>query len=400
MELDAGLLVIPLSPFDLAIKVPSWPRGLEHPAEALIIRRTIPMTDPASPRILLTGATGFIGGTVLDQLLKSSHPMLADTTITILVRDAARAATFSSAFGSRVELVIYEGLDDIETTHAIASQHDIVINMTLGFHTASAQALFRGLAQRKVETKRDVYMIQLSGASNLADQPITGAYLEHREFDDVADDVYAYERMRENLRPYHQRTTELEVIDKGLELGVKTLVMMPPLIFGKGTGLFNQISVQIPVYVEAALYHGKGVVVGEGKGEIDHVHVEDLAALYEIVLLEILENGGSRLPQGRKGIMFAANGRHTWMEVASGVAHAVFNDDSVEGLSLEDAARAFQSYADLVGGDLTELELGLCSNSRTVPSVAKSLGWKPTRGKDKWLQGFREDVDAVSQRTK
>lgn len=57
--------------------------------------------------------------------------------------------------------------------------------------------------------------------------------------------------------------------------------MLPP-IFGKGTGAFNRASVQIPVHIEAALWCGRGVVSGEGTGELDHVHVEDLATLYEI----------------------------------------------------------------------------------------------------------------------
>lgn len=148
---------------------------------------------------------------------------------------------------------------------------------------------------------------------------------------------------------------------------------MPPLIYGKGTGLLNRASVQIPVYVEAALQYGKGVVVGEGKGQVDHVHVRDLAALYEIVVREILNNRGQRLPQWRRGIMFAGNGRHTWMEVAERVAETLFDDSSVERVSIEEGAKAFKSYADLVGGDLIEIELGLCSNSRSVASLAKSL---------------------------
>lgn len=354
-------------------------------------------------RILLTGATGFIGGTVLHHLLSSILPGLKSNnfTITLLLRDASRAATYTAAWGIRIHTVVYGGLDDIENTTTAASQHDLVINMTLGFHAASAQALIRGLAQRKAETGRDVYMIHLSGASNLSDQPVTGAYLEEHEFDDIKDDVYEYERMRNGLRPYHQRTTELGVIDKSLELGIKTLVMMPPLVFGRGEGLFNRVSVQIPIYVEAALKQGQAVMIGDGKGELDHVHVEDLASLYAIVVNEILEDGGKRLPQGKKGIIFASNGRHTWKEVAQRVAFAWKGDDQVTSLSLEEGAKVFKSYIDLVGGeDLTELELGLCSNSRSVASIARSLGWEPTRGETEWIRGFRDDVDAVLQKQK
>ena len=113
-------------------------------------------SGPRKPplRILLTGATGFIGGTVLHHLLTSTLPNLASKhfTLTVLVRDRSHAEAFTAAWGIRVHAVVYGGLDDLEKTTLIASQHDLVINMTLGFHAASAQALLAGLAQRKAET--------------------------------------------------------------------------------------------------------------------------------------------------------------------------------------------------------------------------------------------------------
>src|SRR5689334_13797973 len=127
-----------------------------------------------SPKILLTGATGFIGGTILTQLLTSSSPELEKPKITCLLRGNDRAAKLTEKYGDRVHPVIYQGLDDLSTTVDIASQHDIVINTTDGYHAASAQALVRGLAQRKKETGRPVWMIHTSGTSNLSDRPITG----------------------------------------------------------------------------------------------------------------------------------------------------------------------------------------------------------------------------------
>jgi hypothetical protein len=90
------------------------------------------------------------------------------------------------------------------------------------------------------------------------------------------------------------------------------------------------------------------------------------------------------------------------MEVAQRVNEALSGEEGrVVSLSLEEGAEAFKGYVDLVGGeDLTELELGLCSNSRSVASVARSLGWKPSRGEEDWIKGFRDDVEAVLQRRK
>lgn len=69
------------------------------------------MANPTSssnpPRVLLTGATGFVGGSVLTQLLGSTSPSLRSAPITCLVRGAGRAAKLKAAYGERVNLVLY-----------------------------------------------------------------------------------------------------------------------------------------------------------------------------------------------------------------------------------------------------------------------------------------------------
>ncbi|KAI2624287.1 NAD dependent epimerase/dehydratase family protein [Hypoxylon sp. NC1633] len=356
----------------------------------------------ASPQILLTGATGYIGGSVLTSLLNSPSPVLSAATITCLVRGQDRAVKLTSAYGDRVRPVVYKDLDDIEATVAAAAQHDVVINATLGYHPASAQALLRGLAQRKASTGRDVWMIQTSGTSNLADRPVTRIWVEDqegREFDDATDDVYGYEKDRETDKPYLQRTTELGVVDTGLELGVKTLVIMSPTIFGTGTGLFHNTSIQIPAYTLCVLRHGHAVVVGDGKGVWDHVHMKDLADLYLIMVWQIVEKGGESVPSGKKGIIFSGNGRHSWLEMTQAVAATLHEEGKIAGpqvqsIGVPEAAKVLSLY---LGGVENEeyIELGFASNARTVSSVARNLGWKPTRGEDAWKEALRHDVKYV-----
>ena len=344
--------------------------------------------SPAKPKILLTGATGYIGGSVLTQLLESRHPALQETPITCLVRGAERIAKLNTEYGRKVNPVLFKDLDDLARSEDVASQHDIVVNTTLGYHPASAAALVKGLAKRKQQTGRDVYMIHTSGTSNLADQPITKQYLHEpgKVFDDAKDDVYGWEKERNAASPYGQRTSELGVIDTGLELGVKTLVIMSPTIYGIGTGLYNRSSIQVPGYVQATIENGQAVVVGEGKGIWDNVHIADLADLYALCLLNVLEKDGSDLPWGIEGIIFSENGTHTWRELAEGVAEAAHAADKISSpevkrVSLEDAAKVMK----FTGGDTQLVELGFSSNSRTKGTVAREgIGWKPSRGKQNW----------------
>ena len=333
----------------------------------------------------------------MTHLLRSDHPALKNATVTCLVRGEDRIGKLNSAYGARVRLELYKDLDDTERTIEVASQHDIVINTTLGFHPESAAALVKGLAQRKQATGNDVFMIHTSGTSNMTDRPITGQYLEpdpKRIFDDAKDDIYSYEKYRNEQQAYGQRTSELGVIDASIETGVKTIVVMSPTIYGVGTGHFNKSSIQVPAYVQATLKNGQGVVVGEGNGEWDNVHVEDLAELYELVLLDCLEKKGADLPFGKKGIMYSGTRRHTWRELAEGVAEAAhkagkIQSPEVKSVNLEEAIALFPH------GDALRVELGLSSNSRTEASVAKELGWKPARGEEAWRMGFTEEVDAA-----
>ncbi|OTA58351.1 NAD dependent epimerase/dehydratase family protein [Hypoxylon sp. EC38] len=354
------------------------------------------MASSESPKILLTGATGYIGGTVLTYLLNSSSPALKATTISCLVRGADRATKLTAAYGSRVNPILYKDLDDIDATVAAASQHDIVVSTTNGFHAASAQALIRGLAQRRAKTGRDVWMIHTSGTSNLGDRPISKKWVEpeRREFDDAKDDIYGYEKEREEKeRPYAQRTTELGVVDTGLELGVKTLVIMSPTIFGFGTGLFNKLSIQLPTLVRAFLRNKRAVVLDDGKRMWDHVHVEDLAELYLLIVKRILEQGGEGLPTGKKGIIFSSNGRHSWLEVSQGIADACYEEGQLADRQVQSVGIQEMAKLSVWEEDIAELSVG--SDSKTIPSVARSLGWKPTRGDEAWKREFRDVVKAV-----
>ena len=184
----------------------------------------------AAPKVLLTGSSGYIGGSILTQLLESRDPNIKDITISCLVRRQEQADLLSSTYGERVNPVLFADLDDSETIIDVASKHDIVINTTLGYHPGSAASLVLGLAKQKATTGKDVFMLHTSGTSNLADQPVSKKYLEKdpdRVFSDH-DDIYAYEHERNAMQPYGQRTSELGVIDEGMKSGVKTLVIMSP----------------------------------------------------------------------------------------------------------------------------------------------------------------------------
>jgi nucleoside-diphosphate-sugar epimerase len=345
----------------------------------------------APTKVLITGVTGFIGGTILSHLLSSPNPATKDLEISVLTRDDDRAKSFSSA---NLKVHTIHDLDDSAAIIAAASENDIAIHTASGYHHGSAKALIEGLAKRKEENPNaEVYYIHTSGTSNLGDRPISKTFLESRTFSDKDPDIYHYLKKREEIEKYAQRTTDLVVVEAGKSGHVPTTIIMSPTIYGLGSGKFNRLTIQYPVQMKSALKEGRAEYIGDGKGVWNFVHVLDLAQLYEIVLLDWIE-GRRNVPVGEKGIIFSGTGTFVWKEVAEGIAKAGFEmgklkDVETRSVSLEEAARKW------LRGNEQLCELGFASNSRSRAEIGRELGWRPTRTKEDWERSFRDEFEEV-----
>jgi len=367
------------------------------------------MTTQAPKKILLTGATGYIGGSVLTTLLNSTVPSLKEAPITLLLRGKDRADAFTTKYGDRVKPILYEGMDDLDRTIEVAAQHDIIINTTMGDHPGSSAALVKGLAQRKKSTDSEPWIIHTSGTSNVGDRPITNP-VPIREWDDSKDDVYSFEKELQAKEPYGQRTSELAVVDTGLELGIKTLVIMSPVIYGIGTGLYKKIGASM-FFLRGIVSAGSGLVVGKGDGVWNHVHIEDVADLYVLILRKLVENGGAGVPSGKKGIIFSANGDHSRLEqtkdaVEGASKHGLISDTTISHIDLDEGAEKFgpslgiTNVRDNMEAARSFVETAFVSNARTVATVARNLGWKPSKGEDAWKQHDSEDAEVIKKEGK
>jgi uncharacterized protein YbjT (DUF2867 family) len=99
-------------------------------------------------RILFTGATGYIGGSVLQQLLV--HPQAASFDIISYSRNAERAQKLEREFGVKSVLGTLDDVQKIEDTAAAA---DVVFHFAdSADHLASAQAIIRGLKRKHAES--------------------------------------------------------------------------------------------------------------------------------------------------------------------------------------------------------------------------------------------------------
>lgn len=162
---------------------------------------------------------------------------------------------------------------------------------------------------------------------------------------------------------------------------VKTAVIAPPTIYGRGRGPGNQRSIQVYALAARTLKDGQAPLLGRGLTEWDNVHIYDLSDLYVLFLGAIAANDKSLDKElwGTNGYFLAENGTHIWGEVSKQVAEAAFDQGYIKTKELKP----------LPVGELKAGEFTWGRNSRgDAKRARKYLGWKPTKN-------LKDEISAI-----
>ncbi|WP_394824599.1 NAD-dependent epimerase/dehydratase family protein [Pendulispora albinea] len=281
--------------------------------------------------IFVTGASGFIGGSVAAKLARSGH------TVRGLERRAERAQELQK-FG--IEPVIGT-LDDRARLIEQARWADAVINAADSDHRGAVEALLDGLeGSGKV-------LIHTSGSSIVGDA--SGGVL--------SNDVYSEDHLPEPTADKAPRVAIDRLVLAAKDRGIASTVLCNTLIYGHGLGV-GRDSVQLPRLVAQARKSGVVRYVGPGTNVWSNVHIEDVVDLY----LRVLE----KKPRG--AFYFVENGEASFQDMARAIAKAL-NLGEAQSWPL---ANAIEEW----GYEHASYALG--SNSRVRGQRARAeLGWAP-----------------------
>lgn len=282
--------------------------------------------------IFLTGAAGYIGGSVARRLLRDGH------TVRGLIRDESRAADLAEL---GIEPVI-GSLEDEALLKREAQAASAVIHTASSDHLPAVQALLSGL------TDSNKPFLHTSGSSVIGDDA---------EGNQVSDAIYD-EDTPFLVAPMKQPRRDIELHVLGAtQFGVRSMVVSPGNIYGTGTGL-NPRSVQIPYLVDQAKESGIVRIVGAGINRWSNVHIEDVAELYVLALKNA--PGGS--------YFFVENGEDSFIDIAHAISRRL-ELDRIESWTVEQATQRWgQMHARYTFG----------TNSRVRAKRAREvLGWTP-----------------------
>ncbi|KAJ3150036.1 hypothetical protein HDU86_006760 [Geranomyces michiganensis] len=322
---------------------------------------TAASSSTTKPKVLLTGATGYIGGTVLDALIKTGN-----YDITALVRDDERAAAVTRALPS-IKCAV-AGYTDYSAMEAAAAAADIVV------HTAesadqmdAAKALIRGLKRSSGSSPR-VYL-HTSGTGVLSDQAMGGPANPHVHSDVDMTDIDALA----DSQP-HRSVDKVILEAAGNNNNLRTAIICPPLIYGLGSGAFNTHSQQVPALIKAALKQGRAVHAGAGDNLWPNVHVRDLGRAFVTVLERVLAND-PHAPVNRHGYYFVENGEHNFRALVSDIALALEKRGVGDGKPHSLGGK--KEIEEVFGAGYPDGSHMLAGNSRCRAVLLRRLGWKP-----------------------
>ncbi len=281
-------------------------------------------------KIFITGATGYIGGSLAHRLIAEGHQ------VTGLVRSETRAEQARA----RGIVPLLGTLDDGELLDQAARAADAVIDAASADHPASAEALLAAL-EGSGKT-----LLRTSGSS------IVGTRAGGESVEDVFDEDTPF-------TPTPARAPRVALDGKvRAASGLRAIVIAPSLIYGRGRGV-NPDSIQVPWLIALAKKHGVPKHLGPGANIWSNVHIDDLVDLYLLAL--------DRAPAG--AFYFAENGENSMREVGAAIGRSLGQDGRTEAMTLEEASAEW-------GAGPASNTMG--SNSRVRAARARQeLGWAP-----------------------
>lgn len=323
-------------------------------------------------KIFITGATGYIGGTVLDKLLHASHQ--GKWEITALTRSESTIPKFKEIGVTP----LIGGLDDTEILTKAASEADVVLHLADADHLPSAKALVQALNSSSTGGRRKIY-IHCSGTGILIDEA-RGEYASDKIYND--QDIESIHAI-----PITQLHRDVDTYIFENSQNFDSIIVAPPTIHGIGTGPFKRISQQIPKLISTYIKYGKAATLGKGLNVWNNVHVEDLGDFFALLLQKALEGKAS---VGKEGFYFCESGEHQLKDVVAKVGEVLYKRKLIS------QAEPVQWTTEEVNEHLGQYGwLAIASNSRCKSDRARALGWKPTGTRGSVFDSIEAEVDYV-----
>ncbi|KAF2173683.1 hypothetical protein M409DRAFT_48623 [Zasmidium cellare ATCC 36951] len=311
--------------------------------------------------VFLTGATGFVGGTILHCLSKT-HP---DIHIKALIRQEEVAKELESVYPNLTAVI--GDLSLLPLLRRTAAEVDFVIHAG-GDNVPAVCVMIEGLA-RNTDNATTVSprprLISITGPRSLIDlsKPITGNLDPgSRPWSDITD----AEKILSVPEDRIHADADQAIIAHSIARGVGTILASPGQLWGRGKGHLKKER-HSAFYYAAVKNRGRAFVVGEGTATWSWTSIGDLGDAAVFLMDQSMSEGTQgHVGVNRDGYYFVSTGDLSMIERAKAVSERLGLTGDVESISAA-AAKEIYPFGHIMWG----------CGERTRADKLAELGWKP-----------------------
>lgn len=204
------------------------------------------------------------------------------------------------------------------------------------------------------------------------------------------------------------------VLEKGDATGVEAFIVIPPMVYGKGRGFGNKISIQFVALVRVGRGTGSMYKLADDPhvgpfplcdDEIELIlcsqdwpmcHLEDLVSLYTTLIAAIIAD--KRTPcNTASGYYLAENSLFNWNALSRSIALALHARKLVADPTLvEIGEKELEKMAGALGCPKEFVAISIAGECRSFRAEnAGLLGWKPKYDLEHLMSVVQEEVDFV-----
>jgi nucleoside-diphosphate-sugar epimerase len=285
--------------------------------------------------IFVTGASGYIGGSVANALAADGHQ----------IRGLVRSLEKARALEQSGIVPVLGDLDDGELLSREAGHADVVINAASTLHLEAARSLVSG-------ARNGANLVHASGI---------GAYSEDVEGLQAGERIVDDDHLPEVGRhPMQQLLRAVEnVFLEAADAGKHPIVLSNALIYGEGFG-FTRESTHVPMMLRAAVQTGHVPVIGNGANIWSTVHIQDVVSAFRLAI--------DSAPAG--SFYFVESGEASFADIGEALASRL-SQGKLHFVSMSEAARVY--------GEMAARYLLATSSRVRGKRLSRELGWSPTQ---------------------